>query len=166
MGKTFSYAYKVVTIKDNYGSNAAIYLARNGRRSFNALLERNPQLVPFFPQYIEGTTVSINLPDVYKDRGIFCFRTVEDCVKFRRKYKISDSTKIVKVKGFDEQSSVLFSSGAGSHPSKLLCEVNGIYITSSQSLKEKGWRIFSSVKVIKQVILFSDVLNYGKNSDR
>jgi hypothetical protein len=165
MGKTFSYAYKVVTIKDNYGSNAAIYLARNGRRSFNALLERNPQLVPFFPQYIEGTTVSINLPDAYKDRGIFCFRTVEDCVKFRRTYGISDSTKIVKVKGFDEQSSIMFSSEAGSIPTSLLYGVRSRYYISSQSLKEKGWRIFSRVKVIKQVVL-SQEFNHDKNSDR
>lgn len=164
MGKTFSYAYKVVTKKDHYGSNAAIYLARNGRKYFNALLEKNPQLVPFFPHYIEGTTVSINLPDAYKDRGIFCFRTVEDCVKFRRKYDISDSTKIVKVKGFDEQSSILFSSGAGSHPSKLLRDVS-LYIISGQILKERGWRIFSSVKVIKQVVL-SQEFNHDKNSDR
>jgi len=166
MGKTFSYAYKVVTRKDNYGSNVAIYLTCHGRKYFNALLEKNPQLVPFFPQYIEGTTVSINLPDVYKYRGIFCFRTVEDCVKFRRKYDISDSTKIVKVKGFDEQSSILFSSGAGSNFVNFLRDVSSLYDMSGQSLKEKGWRIFSSVKVIKQVILFSEELNYGKNSDR
>ena len=166
MGKTFSYAYKVVTRKDNYGSNVAIYLTYNNRKYFNALLKENPQLVPFFPQYIEGTTVSINLPDVYKYRGIFCFRTVEDCVKFRRKYDISDSTKIVKVKGFDEQSSILFSSGAGSNFVNFLRDVSSLYDMSGQSLKEKGWRIFSSVKVIKQVILFSEELNYGKNSDR
>lgn len=162
MGKTFSYAYKVVTRKDNYGSNVAIYLARNGRGSFNLLLKKNPQLVPFFPQYIEGTTVSINLPDVYKYRGIFCFRTVEDCVKFRRAYGISNSTKIVKVKGFDEQSSILFSSGAGSNPTNIL---SSLYDISGQILKEKGWRIFSSVKVIKQVVL-SQEFNHDKNSDR
>lgn len=165
MGKTFSYAYKVVTRKDNYGSNVAIYLTENNRKYFNWLLDENPQLVPFFPQYIEGTTVSINLPDVYKYRGIFCFRTVEDCVKFRREYDVSDSTKIVKVKGFDEQSSILFSSGAGSNPANLLRDVSSLYDISGQILKEKGWRIFSSVKVIKQVVL-SQEFNHDKNSDR
>ena len=94
-------AYKVVEKKTRKGSNWVMFKRNHWKNYFNYDIKRIRRggYMFLFPTYRRGSIIKADPRTV----GILCFATKEDAVQFQINYKLELSTKIIKVKGYEDR---------------------------------------------------------------
>ena len=107
-------AWKVVGKRNRECSNVILFFnptktwGSSKIKTAKKYINENPKL---FPVYTKG----IKLKALVESEGLFVFRTREWARKFRRDYKITKFSKIIKVKGIVKYVQPKVTSGCGDH---------------------------------------------------